>query len=93
MSVTTTKKNEQFQSMPLQDCKLSEVPGVGAVSLTKLNEANIDTAEKLVGHFLCMGRDCEKMTKWLEDVCEVRNQEAKKVAEALGEKAAKIVIH
>mmetsp|Transcript_5263 Transcript_5263/g.3699 ORF Transcript_5263/g.3699 Transcript_5263/m.3699 type:complete len:94 (+) Transcript_5263:3-284(+) len=93
MSVTTTKKQEQFQAQPLQDCKLSDVPGVGAKTLEKLNESNIDTAEKLVGHFMVMGRDTEKMTSWLEDVCEVRGVEAKKVAEGLAEKAAKIVIH
>jgi len=72
---------------------LSDVPGVGEVSLKKLNEANIDTAEKLVGQFLTLGRDTDKMASWLEDVCEIRSVESKKVAEALGEKAAKLVIH
>mmetsp|Transcript_12240 Transcript_12240/g.24409 ORF Transcript_12240/g.24409 Transcript_12240/m.24409 type:complete len:94 (-) Transcript_12240:96-377(-) len=93
MSVTTTKKNEQFQGTPLQDCKLADVPGVGGVSMAKLAEANITTAEHLIGQFLSLSRDSDKMTNWLEEVCEIRNQEAKKVSEALAEKAAKLVLH
>ena len=88
---TTTKKFDDFISRPLRDCKIEAVPGVGAVTLAKLEEANIDTAEKLIGHFLLLGRDTEKMVQWLKDVCEVRETEAKKIAEALHTKAGKIV--
>ncbi|EKX49085.1 hypothetical protein GUITHDRAFT_151611 [Guillardia theta CCMP2712] len=56
----------------------------------KLKEANIDTAEKLMGNFMVMGRSEEKMAKWLEDVCEVRSVEAKKISAALVEKGDKI---
>ena len=91
MSLTTTKKFEQFQSRPLRDCVLKDVPGVGEVAEGKLKDANIDTAEKIIGHFLTLGRDTEKMTQWLKDVCEVREQDGKKISEALAEKAEKIV--
>ena len=87
----TTKKFDDFMSRPLQDCDIKNVPGVGEVVLGKLKDANIDTAEKLVGHFLLLGRDADKMTQWLKDVCEVRSQEAVKVSEALEKNAAKIV--
>ena len=53
MSVTTTQKNSTFQSTPLQDVKkLTDVPGVGPKSAEKLEEANIDSAIKLMGNFL-----------------------------------------
>eukprot|EP00282_Hemiselmis_andersenii_P020008 CAMPEP_0172034652 /NCGR_PEP_ID=MMETSP1041-20130122/21135_1 /TAXON_ID=464988 /ORGANISM="Hemiselmis andersenii, Strain CCMP439" /LENGTH=108 /DNA_ID=CAMNT_0012691609 /DNA_START=34 /DNA_END=361 /DNA_ORIENTATION=- len=106
MSITTTKKFEQFQSRPLRDCLLKDVPGVGEVAENKLKDANIDDACKIVGHFrflryqgqwftssaaVLLGRDTDKMTQWLEDVCEIRKQEGKKIAEALAEKAEKIV--
>jgi hypothetical protein len=38
------------------------------------------------------GCDEEKFVAWLEDVCELRGQEAKKVSEALAEKAKKLLI-
>ena len=53
MSVTTTQKNSTFQSTPLQDVKkLTDVPGVGPKSAEKLEEANIDSAVKLMGNYL-----------------------------------------
>lgn len=51
MSITTTKKFEQWVSVPLKECKLRDVPGVGGVAETKLKDANIDDACKLIGHF------------------------------------------
>ena len=87
----TTKKFDDFMSRPLQDCDIQNVPGVGPVALAKLKDANIDTAEKLVGHFLLLGRDTDKMAKWLQEVCEVRVQEGTKISDALHKKAAKIV--
>lgn len=59
MSVTTTQKNTNFQSTPLQDvAKLTDVPGVGPRSAEKLQEANIDTAIKLMGNFMVRGVCC-----------------------------------
>jgi len=53
MSVTTTQKNTNFQSTPLQDVvKLTDVPGVGPKSAEKLLEANVDTPIKLMGNFM-----------------------------------------
>eukprot|EP00293_Proteomonas_sulcata_P020349 CAMPEP_0184291580 /NCGR_PEP_ID=MMETSP1049-20130417/3558_1 /TAXON_ID=77928 /ORGANISM="Proteomonas sulcata, Strain CCMP704" /LENGTH=93 /DNA_ID=CAMNT_0026599065 /DNA_START=608 /DNA_END=889 /DNA_ORIENTATION=+ len=93
MSVTTTKKFEVFQGTPIKDVALKDVPGVGDVALGKMKEANIDTAEKLIGQFLLNGRDEEKMSSWLEQVCEIRPQDTKKISQALGDKAKKVVEH
>jgi hypothetical protein len=87
----TTKKFNDFMSRPLQDCDIKNVPGVGPVALGKLKNANIDTAEKLVGHFLLLGRDPDKMTNWLQEVCDIRVQEGTKISDALHKKAAIIV--
>jgi hypothetical protein len=38
-----------------------------------------------------MGRDADKFSKWLEDVCEFRAQDTKKLVEPLAEKAKKMV--
>ncbi len=54
---TTTKKFNTFISRPLQDCSISDIPGVGVSSLTKLLEADFDTPEKLMGMFLLYSRD------------------------------------
>lgn len=61
MSLTTTKKFEQFQSTPLRDCVLKDVPGVGEVAENKLKEANIDNAEKIIGHFCQRPGPCHVM--------------------------------
>ena len=46
-------RHEIFQSTPLTDVnKLTDVPGVGEVNAHKLEEANIDSAVKLMGQFL-----------------------------------------
>ena len=45
MGNTTSKKFDNFQSKPLQDTELPDVPGVGPVAAGKLREANIDTSE------------------------------------------------
>ena len=37
------------------------------------------------------GCDETKFTQWLEDVCEVRNQEAKKITDGLAEKCSKML--
>lgn len=92
VSMTTTKKFDSFIATPLQDnSDLRCVPGVGDVALQKLKAANIDTAEQLVGHFMLLKRDVPRMVSWLKDVCEVRAQEANKIAEALDRKASRIV--
>jgi len=38
------------------------------------------------------GCDAEEFNTWLKKVCDLRPQEAKKVSEALAEKAAKLLI-
>ena len=92
MGNTTSKKFDTFQSKPLQDTELQDVPGVGPVAAGKLCEANIDTSEKLMGYFLVLGRDADRMKSWLRDVCEIRPQDANRVSQALEIKAAKILM-
>ena len=88
----TTKKFDDFLAKPLQDCDIKDVPGVGPTSLTKLKTATIDTAMKLMGHYLTTGSDVDKMTEFLEVVCDIRKQEGAKISDALQKKAARIVI-
>jgi hypothetical protein len=89
---TTTLKLETFLSRPLRDCSLRDVPGVGEVVHGLLQVADIDTAEKLMGQFLLLGRDSARMADWLHDACQVRVQEARKVAEALHAKGVRLVL-
>ena len=91
MSATTTQKNTDFQEIPFQDVKkLTDVPGVGPKLADKLLEANIDTPIKLMGNFMLLGCDEAKMASWLETVCGIRGQDAKKVTGPLAEKAMKL---
>jgi hypothetical protein len=80
---TTTKKFNTFISRPLQDCSLSDVPGVGKSSLEKLFASNIDTPEKLMGIFLVSGSDPTKMKHWLVSSCLIRAKEGNTISEAL----------
>ena len=79
----TTLKLSTFVSTPLRDASLSSIPGVGAVTLTKLETVNITKAEQLMGEFMILSASVEKMASWLQDVCDVRVVESKKIAEAL----------
>ena len=72
-------------STPLQDCHLSDVPGVGEVACAKLIEAGVGTPEQLMGHFLISNRNYSTMTQWLI-ASGVRAQEAAKIAAALDRK-------
>jgi hypothetical protein len=85
-TINNTKKFNSFISRPLQDCSLSDVPGVGKSTLEKLFAANIDTPEKLMGMFLMSGRDAKKIKDWLTSVCCIRAQEASRMSEALDRK-------
>ena len=88
----TTTKQTDFLDLPLQDCRLNDVPGVGQVIAKKLENANIDTPIKLMGQFLLMGMEEAKMVEWLQMVCEIREPEAKRVTERLAQKGGKAVI-
>ena len=83
----TSKKHSTFLSTPLQDCSLSDVPGVGEVARAKLIEAGVATPEQLMGHFLISKRDHTIMAQWLM-ASGIRTQEAVKIASALDRKAA-----
>ena len=51
-------------------------------------------AQTILNHFVAvqvMGCDEKKMIDWLHDVCELREQEAKKITEGLAEKANKML--
>ena len=86
----TSKKQNTFLSTPLQDCSLSDVPGVGEVARAKLIEAGVATPEQLMGHFLIAKRNHGIMTQWLM-ASGIRTQEAVKIASALDCKAAATV--
>ena len=86
----TSKKQNTFLSTPLQDCSLSDVPGVGEVARAKLIEAGVGTPEQLMGHFLISKRNHTTMAQWLM-VSGIRTQEAVKIASALDRKAAATV--
>jgi hypothetical protein len=59
MADSTTKKFNTFVSRPLQDCTLSDVPGVGVSTLHKLVAAGINTPEKLIGMYFMNNREPE----------------------------------
>lgn len=84
---TTTKKFNTFLSRPLQDCTLSEIPGVGKSSLIKLTEVCMDSPEKLMGMFLVLGRDKHRMKQWLITAASIRAQESDKISNALERKS------
>lgn len=86
----TSKKHNTFLSTPLQDCSLSDVPGVGDVARAKLIEAGVCTPEQLMGHFLISKRDHAAMTQLLIG-SGIRTQEATKIASALESKGAATV--
>lgn len=84
-ATTTTKKHNTFMSTPLQDCALSDIPGVGDVARARLIAAGVETPEQLVGHFLVGKRDTRAMTHWLL-TAGVRAQEVGKIVAALEKK-------
>jgi hypothetical protein len=92
MTTTTTKKFNTFISRPLQDCSMSDIPGVGASSLAKLLDASIDTPEKLMGMYLISNRDTKKMKNWLVSNCSLRANEAGKISDALDRKSQSVMI-
>jgi hypothetical protein len=91
-TTTTTKKFDAFLSCPLQDGELTSVPGVGPKTHSKLKEACIDTVEQLMGQFLLLGRDTDRMSQWLKETCDVRPRDAATISEGLQKKGAKIVL-
>jgi hypothetical protein len=87
MADSTTKKFNSFVSRPLQDCTLSDVPGVGVSTLHKLVAAGINTPDKLIGMYFMNNREPELMKAWLVTQCAIRSQEAIKISEALDRKS------
>jgi hypothetical protein len=87
---TTTHKLNAFLSRPLRDCALCDVPGVGAVALSKLAAApeRIGTAEQLLGYFMTNGQ--ENTMRWMRIDCGIRTQEAKRITDALASKSARL---
>eukprot|EP00656_Telonema_subtile_P012817 TRINITY_DN1647_c0_g1_i1.p3 TRINITY_DN1647_c0_g1~~TRINITY_DN1647_c0_g1_i1.p3 ORF type:complete len:113 (+),score=32.79 TRINITY_DN1647_c0_g1_i1:160-498(+) len=55
-----------FMSGPLSR-NLDVVPGIGAATITKLNDAEIFTLDQLMGKFMSFDRDCSLMLGWLEE--------------------------
>ena len=92
MTESNTKKFNTFISRPLQDCSLSDIPGIGMSTLAKLLEADIDTPEKLMGVYFISSRNSQKMKEWLVSVCSLRAQEAGKISEALDRKSQSAMV-
>ncbi len=90
-TTTTTKKFNSFIARPLQDCSLSDIPGVGKSSLAKLLEVKMDTPEKLMGVYLISSRDPQRMKHWLVSHCSIRAQEAGKISDAIDRKSQSVV--
>jgi hypothetical protein len=88
-----------FYFRPLQTCSLLDVPRVNIGAQATLRKAKlpdrlpgrVDSAEKLVGLFLSLGRDTAKMGRWLEAEGKLSAHDAAEVAGALRRKAARIV--
>lgn len=91
MGATGSTQANAFSLKPLRDSTLLDVPGIGEIAVAKLGDANIDSTEKLMGQFMVLGRDVGRMTGWLRDVCCIRTQDASRIAQALDEKAARMV--
>jgi hypothetical protein len=91
MDNTTTKKNATFLSTPLNAItSLTQVPGVGVVTLDRLSKCGISSPGQLLGQFMLLNRDKEAMTNWLRSACSVRQREGDVIAEALFEKTARM---
>ena len=90
-AVDTTVKNATFQSTPLQDVLLKDVPGVGKVALEKLETKKITNAVQLMGQFFLMNRDEKEMSTWLVNEVDLREQDTEKIIKPLAEKSDKYV--
>ena len=62
---STTKKYNDFTSEPLGDKLVSCMPGIGKAYEKALVDKHIVKAYQLVGHFLCLMKDEEKMQSFL----------------------------
>lgn len=90
---TTTKKRSTFLSTPLNAVtSLTQVPGVGPVTLERLTRFGITNPSQLVGQFMLLDRDKAAMANWLRSACAVRQRESDMMAEALFEKSERMVV-
>ncbi len=87
MQKNNTKKFNSFLSTPLQDCTLSDIPGVGQSSLAKLLKLHITSPEQLIGICLTVSCNPVRTKQWLMSTCAIRSQEAETMSEALCRKA------
>jgi len=85
---SSTKKQDAFLSTPLSAvASLTQVPGIGPTTLEKLARAGISTPSQLLGQFLLLDKEPDRMRLWLRTQCGVREREAAAVSEALFAKA------
>ena len=91
MDNTTTKKQATFLSTPLNSItSLTQVPGVGIVTLDRLSKVGVSNPAQLIGQFLLLNRDKDAMVNWLRTACTVRQREGDVIAEALWDKTARM---
>jgi hypothetical protein len=92
-TASTTKKRSAFLSIPLSAVvSLSQVPGVGPVTLERLAARGITVPAQLVGQFMVLNRDRVAMVSWLCSECSARKREGEMIAEALFEKTERMMV-
>jgi len=92
-ATSTSKKRSTFLSIPLSAVvSLSQVPGIGPVTLERLAVRGITTPSQLVGQFMVLNRDRAAMVSWLCSECSTRRREGEMVAEALFEKSERMMV-
>lgn len=82
---TTTLKTQAFVTLPLRECGLLHLPGVGPATAEALEKAGLTTASQVMGHFLLVDGDEDKFIEVLVKMG-VRQVEAKKTAIGCAEK-------
>ena len=92
-TTSTTKKRSVFLTIPLSAVvSLSQVPGIGPVTLERLAVRGITTPAQLVGQFMLLNRDRAAMVNWMYSECSTRKREGEMVAEALFEKSERMMV-
>ena len=90
-TMDTTKKRAAFISTPLAEVKsLSQVPGVGKVSLELLAKQEIVSPQQLMGKFMMFNRNYAAMVGWLQKTCSIRSRVAGMIAEAVFAKSERM---
>uniref|UniRef100_A0A8C5CR91 Barrier-to-autointegration factor-like protein n=1 Tax=Gadus morhua TaxID=8049 RepID=A0A8C5CR91_GADMO len=66
---STTQKHRFFVSEPMGEKKVTALAGIGDALGKRLEDKGFDKAEKVLGHFLMLGKDEGRFKCWLKDAC------------------------